>query len=215
MAQLFPIKPVNGPACAQRIAREQVLARLAQAVIEQRANAARAFLTAVAPLVLRAVRQILGRDHPDTEDIVQEALVAALDALPRFRGACSTTHFVRRVGMLSALNARRRFQLREQIAPRAPGADADLLPARGGSPADEVDAERRRELFISLLEELPPVQAEAIALHCVLGYTVAETAAATGTPINTVRGRIVAAKAALRERLVDDPEVYETFRGAS
>jgi RNA polymerase sigma-70 factor (ECF subfamily) len=184
-------------------------------VVEQRPNAARAFLVAIGPLVLRTVRQILGRDHPDTEDVVQEALVASLEALPRFRGACSTAHFVRRIGLLTALNARRRIQLREQIAPRATEADADLLPSHRGSPADEIDAERRRAAFIALLEELPPVQAEAIALHCVLGYTVAETAAAMNVPINTVRGRIVAAKASLRERLAADRAVYELFRGAS
>jgi RNA polymerase sigma-70 factor (ECF subfamily) len=204
MGQVLPMHPSDDP-----------FAALARAVVEQRPHAAREFLVAVAPLVLRSVRQILGRDHQDTEDIVQEALVAALDALPRFRGACSTSHFVRRVGVLTALNARRRFQLREQIAPRALDTDAEHVAARGRTPAEEVDAERRRALFIGLLEELPTAQAEAIALHCVLGYTVAETAAAMGVPVNTVRGRIVSAKAALRERLTADPIVYETFRGAS
>jgi RNA polymerase sigma factor (sigma-70 family) len=166
-------------------------------------------------MVLRVVRQILGREHPDVEDVLQEALVATLEALPRFRGACSTAHFVRRVGLLTALNARRRLQLRQHIAPRAADTDTESLPARTGSPADEVEAERRRKLFAALLDELPATQAEAIGLHCVLGYTVAETAAAAGVPVNTARGRLVAAKAALRQRLEQDPIVYELFRGAS
>jgi RNA polymerase sigma-70 factor (ECF subfamily) len=191
------------------------LALLARQAQQGRPTEVRAFLTAVAPLVLRAVRQVLGGGHPDEEDIVQEALVGTLDALPRFRGACSMAHFVRRIGLLTALNARRRFSLRRQIAPPAYETDADSLPASGNSPAENVDAERRRALFLALLDELPAAQAEAIGLHCVLGYTVAETAAAAGVPVNTVRGRLVAAKAALRQRLAEDSGVDELLRGAS
>ena len=198
-----------------RDAQPDELALLARHVQRGRSAELRAFLTAIAPLVLRAVRQVLGPGHPDEEDIVQEALVGALDALPRFRGACSMAHFVRRIGLLTALNARRRFLLREQIAPTARETDADSLPARGSSPVDDLDAERRRSLFLALLDELPAAQAEAIGLHCVLGYTVAETAAAVGVPVNTVRGRLVAAKAALRQRMAEDSGVGELLRGAS
>jgi len=191
------------------------LAELAKRVQQGRSAEVRAFLTAIAPLVLRAVRQVLGVGHSDEEDIVQEALVGTLAALPRFRGACSMAHFVRRIGLLTALNARRRFLLRQQIAPPALATDADALPSSGNSPADDLDAERRRSLFLGLLDELPAAQAEAIGLHCVLGYTVAETAAAAGVPVNTVRGRLVAAKAALRQRLAQDSDVRELLRGAS
>jgi RNA polymerase sigma-70 factor (ECF subfamily) len=175
----------------------------------------RAFLTAIAPLVLRTVRRVLGRGHADTEDLVQEALLGTLEALPRFRGECSTTHFVRRVSLLTALNARRRHERRHQIAPMVDDAETDALPSPEISPVQQVEADRLREIFLTLLDELAPVQAEALALHCVLGFTVAETAAACGAPINTVRGRIVTAKAALRERLASDPSVRELFRGAS
>jgi RNA polymerase sigma-70 factor (ECF subfamily) len=191
------------------------LSELAQAAHAGRPQAVRAFLTTVAPLILRIVRQILGRDHPDVEDIAQEALVATLDALSRFRGECSTGHFVRRIALLTALNARRRLQLRHQLAPHVPAPNADALPGRAASPADQVEAEQRRSLFTDLLDELPAAQAEAIGLHCVLGYTVAETAAATGAPINTVRGRLVAAKAALRQRLAQDSTLCELIKGAS
>lgn len=191
------------------------LAGLARRAAAGEPGAARALLGAVAPQVLCVVRQVLGRDHPDQEDLVQEALLGALQALRRFRGDCSTLHFVQRVGLLTALNARRRFQLREQLAPRAVGADPEVLPGREASPAEALDATRRRALFTALLDELPPAQAEALALHCVLGCTLAETAALAGVPLNTARGRIVAAKAALRERLTVDPMARELLRGAS
>ncbi len=191
------------------------LAGLARRAAAGEPEATRGLLGAVAPHVLRVVRQILGRDHPDQEDLVQEALLGALQSLPRFRGDCSTLHFVQRVGLLTALNARRRFQLREQLAPRAVDADTEALPDREASPAEALDASRRRALFTALLDDLPAAQADALALHCVLGCTVAETAALAGVPLNTARGRIVTAKAALRERLAVDPVARELFRGAS
>lgn len=195
--------------------RADPLSELARAALEQRPKAIRAFLAAIAPLSLRTVRQVLGNTHPDVEDLLQESLVATLEALPRFRGACSTAHFVRRVALLTALNARRRVQLRQQLAPQVHGADTEQLPGPGFSPAQELEAGQRREYFLAVLDQLPAEQAEAIALHCVLGYTVAETAATTGVPINTVRGRLVSAKAVLRQRLEQDLIARELFRGAS
>ena len=196
-------------------AHEGRLEDLVRGVLVQEPQTTQLFLRKVAPVVLRVVRQVLGGAHPDTEDVVQEALVGILDALPRFRGECSALHFVRRVGLLTAMNARRRFRLRQQIAPMVEPPPADSFPGGGRSPAEDVDAERRRALFLSLLDELPQAQAEALGMHCLLGYTVAETAAAAGAPINTVRGRIVTAKAALRARLAADPVVREIVRGAS
>jgi RNA polymerase sigma factor (sigma-70 family) len=89
------------------------------------------------------------------------------------------------------------------------------LPAMSGNPAEQVDAARRRALFIRLLDDLPPQQAEAIALHCVLGLTVAESAASAGVPVNTLRGQLVTAKAKLRQRLRLDPSAAELLRGVS
>jgi DNA-directed RNA polymerase specialized sigma24 family protein len=55
-------------------------------------------------------------------------------------------------------------------------------------------------------------------LHGVLGYTVAETAAAMGVPLNTVRSRLITAKATLRQHWEDHPELVELVdlaKGAS
>ena len=70
-------------------------------------------------------------------------------------------------------------------------------------------ASRRRRAVGELLSELPAPQAEALALHCVLGFTVSETAVACGVPENTVRSRLVTAKAALKKRLGEDAALRE------
>ena len=171
----------------------------------------RAWVLAVGPSVLAVVRRILGVRSPEVDDVVQEALMAALGALPEFRGECTVMHFVWRVAALTAMNARRKLHVQARFA----SADTELDEAACDalSPLGHAHAARRRQAVRALLAELPAAQAEALALHCVLGMTVGEAAAATGVPPNTVRGRLVTAKAALRQRLAADPALEELLRG--
>jgi RNA polymerase sigma-70 factor (ECF subfamily) len=73
-------------------------------------------------------------------------------------------------------------------------------------------AARRRAALRRLLSELPELQAEVLALHTVLGYTVEETAAVTGAPLNTVRSRLRAALSALRQAVLADSARLELVR---
>lgn len=191
------------------------LAPLARAAQSGDPASIRVFLAALAPRVLRIVRQVLGAEHPDVEDVTQEALVGILEAMARFRGESSVTHFIRRVALLTALNARRRHQLREHLAPRTAWEDAPPAVASCSTPAEAVETQRCLRAFEALLDELPAPQAEAIALHCVLGYTVGETAEACQVPENTVRSRLAAAKATLRKRLHGEALLEARIRGVS
>jgi RNA polymerase sigma-70 factor (ECF subfamily) len=56
---------------------------------------------------------------------------------------------------------------------------------------------------------LPDTLAEALALHVVLGYTVAEIAQAASLPLETVRSRLRLAKQALRKRVLNSPKLRE------
>jgi RNA polymerase sigma factor (sigma-70 family) len=189
------------------------LEELLDRVVARDPRAVEAFVRRACPSATRVVRQVLGSQHPDVSDVVQEAMFATLDALPDFRRQCTVTHFVWRVAALTAMNARRRLRLREQVTP---GTDvADEYPSDEPSPLGLTLAAQRREVLRQLLDELPAVHAEVLALHCVLGFTIAETASATGAPINTVRSRLLAAKAALRERLSQNAELSELVRGVS
>jgi RNA polymerase sigma factor (sigma-70 family) len=189
------------------------LADLARGAAAREPRAIEAFVLATGGSVVRVARRILGSQHPDVDDVVQEATFAVLEALPGFRGECTVLHFVCRVATLTAMNARRKAQIRERVA--APTVDVELRPSEALSPMSSVIASQRREACRTLLDELPLAQAEVLALHCVLGYTIDEIASATRSPVNTVRGRLVTAKAALRARLADDEQLTETLRGVS
>jgi RNA polymerase sigma-70 factor (ECF subfamily) len=188
-------------------------------VLAGEADAIRALVRGIGPRVLRVVRQVLGSGHPEAEDVMQDAIFGVLEALPAFRGESGVLHFASRVALLTAMNARRRLRLRERHASELPPEGLDAFQAPGSSPALELDARRRRRAVEALLGELPPAQAEALAMHLILGFTIAETAEACGVPENTVRSRLLTAKAALKRSVVESDVLTGDFgsrtKGAS
>jgi RNA polymerase sigma-70 factor (ECF subfamily) len=162
----------------------------------------------LAPGVLRAVRALLGREHPDTEDLAQEVLVAVVAALPEFRGDSTLLHFAVRIAARKSVLVRRRtrnvlgwletFWRGEFPVRQAPG-----------SAHEQISSERRRALLRSLLSELPDAQAEALGLRVVFGHSIEEISSITQTPFNTVRSRLRLAKEALRQRIEAEPQWAE------
>ena len=183
--------------------------RLAELAAEGDTAATGALLKALAPSMIRAAQQLLGIAHPDLDDVVQQALIGLVQALPGFRNECTVSHFACRIVARTAVAARRRQGLRAERQDDAVDVDALVRPAEAA--ADGVDAERRRELVRGLLATLPEEQAETLALRVVLGFSLDEVAEATGVPMNTVRSRVRLAKQALRRRIEAQPGLLEAL----
>ena len=128
-------------------------------------------------------------------------------------GGSHVVHFASRVAVQTAMNVRRR----EAAAKRRATGDrvdldaiADVLPgARHGSRRP-----RQRRARPGLLATLPEAQAEALAMHCVLGFTVAEIAEASELPLETVRSRLRLAKNSLRDRAEATPALARLIEAA-
>ncbi|HZO11641.1 MAG TPA: sigma-70 family RNA polymerase sigma factor [Polyangiaceae bacterium] len=175
------------------------------------ARAARELVTELAPSLLGVVRSVLGASHPDVEDVLQEALVGFLGALGNFRGECGIKHFGCRIAARSALDARRRAWRARR---REEALRAERSEELAASAHEEATAQRRCELVRRLLDELPEVQAETLALRLMLGFSMQEVADATGAPVNTVRSRLRLAKEALAKRIDGDPILCEELEVA-
>jgi RNA polymerase sigma factor (sigma-70 family) len=167
--------------------------------------ATKTLLATLGPCMLQMVRRVLGPAHPDVDDVLQEALIGLLRALPSFRGDSTTRHFACRIATLSAIKARRCRSVNPDD--RGPKLDEDCWA--GADPHDWALASCRRQILRRLLDELPDPQAEAMVLHCVAGLTVEEIALTSQCPAETVRSRLRLAKAALRERAAADPSMGE------
>lgn len=168
-----------------------------------------ALLTALAPSILRSARALLGPTHADADDVVQQSLIAVVQAMPAFRGDCTPTHYALRITARIAMAARRRTLLKAERS----GDEEELLAVVSDAP-DAMElalAERRRTLLRRLMDSLPEEQAETLALRVVLGFSLPEVAAATGAPINTVRSRVRLAKEALRRAIEGDPMLADAL----
>jgi len=182
---------------------------LAHAAIDGDVIALRTLLTNVAPSILRVVRRVIGGSHPDVEDVAQECAVDFVSALRRFRGESSIRHFAARVALRSAMNARRRQRAAKRNHGMANELDADETAGQDAAPDALVASRVGVQLARELCDALPPAQAEALALHCVLGYTMSEVAAICGAPLETVRSRLRTAKAALVAHALADPRLRD------
>ena len=183
------------------------LAELAREAVAGNRAAVHTFLVSIGPQLLRVTRRVLGSSHPDVDDIAQESAFAVMEALPRHRGDCSVLHFACRVAVLTAMNARRREATRKRMSYREHVLDVELMQSEEPAPDASLAARIGAALVRELLATLPIAQAEVLALHCVLGYTVREIADTSRVPVETVRSRLRLAKQALRERVLADPRL--------
>jgi RNA polymerase sigma factor (sigma-70 family) len=162
----------------------------------------------LAPAVLRALTALLGRAHPDIEDLAQDVLLAVIAGLPDFRGDSTLLHFAVRIAARKSVLVRTRgrnvlgwlqsFWQGEHPLQQGPGSAHEAL--RG---------DRQRALLRSLLSELPDAQAEALMLRVVHGHSIEEISTMTHTQFNTVRSRLRLAKEALRQRIEAEPKWAE------
>jgi len=169
-----------------------------QAELDDRARAAlggdpsalREFLRAVAPIVRRACRGVMGRDNPELEDAIQDCLIDVARSLPQFRFEGSAAHYVTKIAMRRAIATRDRARAREKQQATLEASD---LP--GPTPAAHADLVR------NLLDDLNEAQARALLMRIMLGHSIDEIATMTGVSVNTVKTRLRLAKLQLRRWL--------------
>ena len=143
------------------------------------------------------------RDPSEVQDVVQEAFVKVLRALPRFRGESTFYTWLYRVAVNTVKN--------HVIATcrRPPDADVDVEDAQfregaerlrqGEDPAalvcrDELSAEINRAI-----SALPDDLRSALTLRELDGLSYEQIACVLGCPVGTVRSRIYRARGAIDE----------------
>jgi RNA polymerase sigma factor (sigma-70 family) len=202
----------DGPSVSQGM---DELLPLAEAGGNGDATALRTLLSRVTPTMLRVVRRVTGAQHPEVEDVTQECALEFVRALGHFRRESSVQHFASRVALRVAMNARRRRRAAKR-APEFPPDFVDADEADGGHLQPDAHLASRTAIAVvrELCDELPPAQAEVLALHCVLGHTMNEVSTICGAPLETVRSRLRAARLALMQRAMAEPLLREILEVA-
>jgi RNA polymerase sigma-70 factor, ECF subfamily len=156
----------------------------------------------------------------DADDAVQETMVRAWKALARFDERASLKTWLYRIATnvcLDTLGNTRRVRPVEDgppgeaddvldTRPRThwlePIADARAIPADADPAEAALLRESIRLAFVAALQHLPPKQRAALLLTEVLGWSVAEVAAALETSIASINSALQRARATLAARQV-------------
>lgn len=124
-------------------------------------------------------------------------------------------HFACRIAVLVSMKARRRERARKRPFLRDEEFAVESVASEGLTPDAALSSRAMASILRELLDVLPMEQAEALALHCVLGYSIAEIAEACEVPKETVRSRIRASKRTLRARVLGDPRLSDLIEESS
>ena len=146
------------------------------------------------------------RDDALAEDAVQEAFLAIWRGADRFlpeRGKASTW-------IMTLVHRRAVDLVRREERRRAEPLPDHELGAGGPSAADTAWLRLERERVQAALSQLPDQQREAIELAYYGGFTQSQLAERLGEPLGTIKSRMFAGLARLRELLdpVDDGETW-------
>jgi len=157
-------------------------------------TALRDFLRAIAPLVRRVCRGVMGRDNSELEDAIQDCLIDVARSLPQFRFEGSAAHYVTKIALRRAIATRDRARER---AKQEASLDASSAPVASVDPTPAANS----ELVRNLLDDLNEAQAKALLMRIMLGHSIDEIASMTGVSVNTVKTRLRLAKEQLRRWL--------------
>lgn len=134
----------------------------------------------------------MGGDRAEAQDAAQEAYLRAWQRWSTVSGYDDPEAWVRTVGYRLCVNRWRKARNR-MVAYRRHGPGEPARP-----PSEDTVA------LVEALRRLPEPERLAIALHHLLDLPVAEVAAQTGVPVNTIKSRLVRGRRTLASLLGRD-----------
>lgn len=152
------------------------------------------------PLICRLARRTVGSDS-DVEDVVQDALVAIVTGIHRFRGDAKLSTWIAGITVRTAMRHARRHRRRGAAVAVTEGSleEHSATSRPGDDPAEMAETSEFLDRLHAAIRTLPPQQRAVIALRHVEGMSLQEVAEALDAPIGTVKSRLHHARRALRQ----------------
>jgi len=142
-----------------------------------------------------AVRTV--SDREEAADALQDALLSAHRAAPRFRGDAAVTTWLHRIVVNACLDRIRRRQAHPTVPLPDGSRPTDSDRFSGAEPAAPAPDHDTALVVRQALTELPVEQRTALVLVDVQGYPVAEVAVMLGVAEGTVKSRCARGRARL------------------
>ncbi|HEY4159367.1 MAG TPA: sigma-70 family RNA polymerase sigma factor [Polyangiaceae bacterium] len=169
--------------------------------------ARQALVQRVGPRVRVIAVAILG-NRADAEDAIQATWVEILTSISTYRGE-SLTAWADRIAARTAMRHARQRRLRATRA--APESDLEILQT--GTPTPSFSEHDIPRPLLDYLAALAEPRRVVLVLRHVLGYSIAEISEVTEVPINTVKDRLLHARAQLRRAIRRDLAMVRVYGG--
>ena len=148
-------------------------------------------------VVFRVAARIVG--VTDAQDVSQDAFLRAFHRLERFRGEGSFRSWLLQITRNTALNALERG--RAQPVQPVPEFEEAAGVERQRVPVEQLERLERRQRLEGKLAMLRPAHRAVLVLRDIEGLTYEEIAAATHSPVGSVKGRLHRARGELIDLL--------------
>jgi RNA polymerase sigma-70 factor (ECF subfamily) len=151
---------------------------------------------------LHAHSQRILRSPEDAEDALQEALVKAWRALPRFEGRSSLRGWLYSIvtnASLDEVHRRPKRPVPIDLEGEAPGRDWHEQEEAPATESRYLIREELERALIVAMRELPPRQRAVLILREALGFSARETAASLDTTVAATNSSLQRARATLEE----------------
>jgi RNA polymerase sigma-70 factor (ECF subfamily) len=158
-------------------------------------------LDAHRPLICRLARRVAGPGD-DPEDVVQEALIAIVTSLGRFRGDCKLSTWIAGITVRTAMRYAQRQRRREaMVVPLETDGGPAAAPRPDTDPSEAAQAKDFRAHLFACVGRLAPEQRAVVCLRHLEGMALQEVAQALRVPLGTVKSRLHHARQALRQMM--------------
>lgn len=146
----------------------------------------------------------------DAMDMVQEAMIKVYRSLDRFEGNAQLGTWLYRVTTNTCLDELRRRKLRQTVslderAEQGAPAPEDHVFQR---PEEAAEGAERRKVLKNAIKKLAPEHQAAIVLRDMQGMSYQDAAKVMDCPVGTMKSRVNRARAALREELEKQAELF-------
>lgn len=152
------------------------------------------------PQLARLIARVLG-PHADADDVLQNTLVIAMGAFPRFRGEATVQTWLTGIALRVIKGHLRRPERTRRVHLEAlPELEAPEVPADV-----RTDTRRRLERLYTHLEAIGPLKRIAFVLHVIDGLPIDEVASLVDASRAATKSRVFWARLRLMKRLRRDP----------
>ena len=141
--------------------------------------------------------RLLGSNN-ESDDVVQEAFIAAWQQLPELRNPAALKSWLMRIVSFGCMDRIRKRRDTANID------DHDVEDRQTPSPEAVVTAASRNQALAQVLAQLPPPQGQVWELKQTGGLSYEEIGEALGLPPSTVRGALARA----RKTIIQEMEVW-------